>query len=98
MKYSELSADEREFLDSVHMAEQRSKAEYLSLLALLLHYMPKPRKGATHLRAEFENATRGDLKRAIKCMREVQSRFSSPEDIDGAIALIRRDFLRKEPA
>lgn len=68
MKYSELSADEREFLDSVHMAEQRSKAEYLSLLALLLHYMPKPSKGATHLCAEFENATRGDLKRAIKCI------------------------------
>ena len=98
MKYSELSADEREFLDSVHMAEQRSKAEYLSLLALLFYFMPKPRNGAKHLCAEFENATRGDLKRAITCLREVQSRFSSPEDIDGAVALLRRDFLRKEPA
>ena len=53
---------------------------------------------AKKLSAEFENATRGDLKRAIKCLREVQSRFSSPEDIDGAVELLRRDFLRKEPA
>lgn len=50
------------------------------------------------LRQEFEHATRGELKRAIKCMREVQRHYQWPEVIDQAVSMIRREFLRKVTA
>ena len=35
MKYSDLSPNEQEFLNLLHEAEQRSPAEYISIIALL---------------------------------------------------------------
>lgn len=92
MNCADLNENEREFLDGIHRVRERARGEYLSILALMLSLQPDD---TSALRRELERATNGDLKRAIKCMREVQRRYQWPEEIDRAVSMIRREFLRK---
>lgn len=93
---SDLSVDERKFIEKVHAIERKGGAEYLSLVAMMLYMQQE--NDLPELRANLENATKGQLKRAIKRMREVQSDYPYSKYIDGAAGYIRREFLHKEAA
>lgn len=98
MNYADLNANAREFLDGIHRARERGRGEYLSIVALTVFFLEERGDTASGLRQELQRATNGDLKRAIKCMREVQRRYQWPDDIERAVSMIRREFLMKETA
>lgn len=93
MKYSDLSPNEQEFLDLLHEAEQRSPAEYISIIALL----GSMKSEVSDMLLEFASRyTHGDFKRAIKVVREVQR--DHPEYAshwEPAVTFIRRYWLRR---
>lgn len=90
-----MTPDEQEFLNGIREAKRRGQGEYLSIVALTVFLLEKQGGTAPSLRQELQRATRGELKRAIKSMREVQRGYKWPEYIDGTVSLIRRDFLHR---
>lgn len=98
MKCHEIDQDERELINAIQDAEQRSSAEYISLIAMMLYFQGIEAERHGILWESLENAAREDLKRAITLLQDVRDRFSSPEDIDGTICFICREFLHEEVA
>lgn len=96
MKWSDLSADDRKFLDDVHYLKARDRAAYLSILALILCMQSDNGKSYPEILENFESATKGELKRCIKHLREAKSVYAFPDDLEHGIHFIRNEFLRKE--
>ena len=76
--------------------DQRSKAVYFSIVAMLLYSRESEGNRDDELRFILENANPVDLKNAIKPLRAVRDRFIYPEVIDGTIRFICREFLHEE--
>lgn len=91
MKYSDLSPKEKEFLTLLHEAEQRGAADYISIVAIVCAMKDKDIEG-------FANRySRGDHKRAIKLIREVQKAHPEYSDhYEPAVVFIRKYWLHRE--
>lgn len=90
-----MTVDDREILKAICEVQARDRVAYLSII-FMLTFLTSEQGGTTAaLRQELQCATRSELKRAIKRMRQVQSAYKHPEDIDGAVSLIRKEYLQK---
>lgn len=91
MTYSDLNAREKEFLSRINEARQRGPASYIAMVSILCAMQDKDLFGFA------EQYTRGDFKRAIKEIREVQSGLPEyASHYEPAVAFIRRHWLHKE--
>lgn len=91
MKYSDMSPLEREFFKLLKEAEERGPADYISMIAIICAMKNKDIDGFA------SQYTRGDHKRAIKLIREVQQ--SHPEYADHyepAVTFIRQHWLHRD--
>lgn len=96
MKCSGLSAEDREYLDALRTAKQNDFARYVSVLALLLYTAKPSKEDSILIRSEIKKASRRSLKRAIKVLWETPGEMIAPEEIEGTVDFIRREFLRKK--
>lgn len=85
----------QDFLSAINEVKACGRGEYLSVVAMMIFLAGNQKTACPHLRQELQHSTRGELKRAIKCMRQIQSEFQYPEHIDGAVSLIRKEYLQK---
>ena len=62
-------------------------------MGLMMFYAEKDGINCTSIKERFLSASKGQIKRAIKWARQEQSSFSAPEDIDGLVSYLRREFI-----
>lgn len=83
-----LTADERKFLNYMHRVESAGTPVWLATIAIICVI-----GGESHVDPP-DGYTRGDFKRTIRVIRQVQAtepRFTA--DFDKAVALVRRGWL-----
>lgn len=74
----------------------RNQAGLMCIMGLMMFYAEKDGINCTSIKERFLSASKGQIKRAIKWARQEQSSFSAPEDIDGLVSYLRREFISKE--
>lgn len=87
--------NDQEFFEALHEVQERDNVEYLSIVAMMLFFVREQEIQELALYQKLQRTTRGDLKRAIKRLRQMQSLYEYPKDIDGTISFIRKEFLQK---
>ena len=91
MTYSELSHDEREFLDHIKEAEKSDSAAYIAQMSIIFC---QKRPDSVLFMAGYSN---GALKRAIKRIRELQAYYPQYESVwENAALFIRRKLLHRK--
>lgn len=91
MTYSELSHDERKFLDHIKEAEKSDSAAYIAQMAIIFC---QKRPDSVLFMAGYSN---GVLKRAIKRIRELQAHYPQYESVwENAALFIRRELLHRK--
>lgn len=91
MNSSDLTPVENKFLTMLHEAEQRGAADYISIIAVICAWTGKDFEGFA------ERYTRGDLKRAIKLIRETQEAHPEYADhYEAAVTFIREHWLHRK--
>lgn len=96
MMYNDLSAEDRAFVDGMRNIRQTNRAGYLSVLCVLGEGMASPLTEHPELLKELEGATRGEFKRAIRVIRQIQSEHSDPEYLNRVVEYIRREWLGRK--
>ena len=74
----------------------RNQDGLMCIMGLMMFYAEKDGINCTSIKERFLSASKGQIKRAIKWARQNQSSFSAPEDIDGLVSYLRREFISKE--
>lgn len=65
----------------------------MCIMGLMMFYAEKEGVNCASIKERFLAASKGQIKRAIKWARQEQSSFSAPEDIDGLVSYLRREFI-----
>ena len=68
----------------------------MCIMGLMMFYAEQDGINCSSIKERFLSASKGQIKRAIKWARQEQSSFSAPEDIDGLVSYLRREFISKE--
>ena len=82
----------QEFLDRMDELRETFTPGYLAMLAICWTIAGEHN---VQLPAKY---SRGDCKRGIRVLRELQKSAKIPMEVEDAISLIRRDWLHKEDA
>lgn len=97
-KYTE---EEREFLKKLDFLRRTKYPAYLAVICMIVSMLIRDGKltanEAITKHEDIANASKGELKRAIKCLRETAAgdlKIAKP--IERTIQYIRRDLLHKE--
>lgn len=93
MKYSDLSVEDREFVEGMKNIRQTNRAGYLSILCMMAAGSSRPLSEFPALLKELSDASKGEFKRAIRVIRQIQSEHSDPEHLDCVVEYIRREWL-----
>ena len=65
----------------------------MCIMGLMMFYAEQDGINCSSIKERFLSASKGQIKRAIKWARQEQSSFSAPEDIDGLVSYLRREFI-----
>ena len=93
VKYSDLSAEDREFVEVMKTVRQINRAGYISILCMMAAGSSRPLSEFPALLKELEGTSKGEFKRAIRSIRQVQSESSDPALLDRVVEYIRREWL-----
>ena len=74
----------------------RNQDGLMCIMGLMMFYAEKDGVNCAAIKERFLAASKGQIKMAIKWARQKQSCFSAPEDIDGLVSYLRREFISKE--
>lgn len=93
MTYNDLSVEDREFAEAMKTIRQTNRAGYLSVLCMMAAGLSRPLSEFPALLKELSDASKGEFKRAIRVIRQIQSEHSDPEYLDRVVEYIRREWL-----
>ena len=65
----------------------------MCIMGLMMFYAEMEGVNCASIKERFLAASKSQIKRAIKWARQEQSSFSAPEDIDGLVSYLRREFI-----
>ena len=71
----------------------RNQDGLMCIMGLMMFYAEQDGINCSSIKERFLSASKGQIKRAIKWARQEQSSFSAPEDIDGLVSYLRREFI-----
>ena len=94
MEIKNLNPEEAEFVQGMLYLKKHDRPGYNAVLCLLARCHEKQGNEFNGLTASLQTLTRGDFKRAIKCIRAADAESVAP----GIVDYIRRRWLGKEDA
>lgn len=96
MKNEKMNDEGREFINSVHWLKENNRPGYFALASVVYANRESGMDGFPEVEAMFRAATKGELKRAIRYLREFQNAGKYANQVDNIISYIRRKWLHKE--
>lgn len=96
MKYSDMCAKDRKFLECVNYARQNDYPAYVAFICILLSAAKEEDGTYPALEGCLNGATKEDFKEAIKIIQEAQPEGTAPSGFKTAIEYIRGKWLREE--
>lgn len=96
MKYSELCAEDREFLSYINYTRQNDRPAYIAAICIMLSVAKVEDGIYPTLESLLTGATKKDFEEAIKAIREAQPEGSAHNGLNAAIDYIREKWLREE--
>lgn len=96
MKYSELCAEDREFLDYVNYARQNDHPAYIATICIMLSVAKVEDGTYPALESLLTGAKREDFEEAIKVIQEAQPEGSTHSGLNFAVDYIRGKWLHEE--
>lgn len=94
MKHSDLNKEDRKFLENLALLKNTDRIGYLSVVCMIVRSTPLAESSPTW--SMLKNTSKNDFKRAIRCMRSMESDYPHRETIDSTIDYIRNEWLHKE--
>ena len=95
MELSDLNKEDRAFMESLVLLENTDRIGYLCVVCMIASITPIVDPSA--ILSMLKNTSKGDFKRAVKCLRCSQAAgYPYRETIERTIDYIRREWLRKE--